>query len=177
VPAPLSGAVPGSETLQDDALDIIRDAGVEQVLGVGPGEPANDATHSIQRETLDRRPPVVVRPIDQQLAVEPEHVEGPEGHRDTPPDRAPPDPGYQAVELRRSPGPGHQLAVKDETPADPSEGLDPGDRPGDGVTPPGPDGDAAGKLPVGLSSCSAGVEDLGLSLKVPGDCSGSFLPY
>src|SRR5947207_1059941 len=46
-------------------------------------------------------------------------------------------------------GPGHQLAVEDETAADPSERLDAQDRPGDGVTPPGPDGDAARKARVG----------------------------
>ncbi|HEY3239055.1 MAG TPA: hypothetical protein VGL92_05785 [Acidimicrobiia bacterium] len=73
--------VTGSEAFENDALDIMVDAGNEKIVSVGTGKPGNDTARSRQGKALKRRPALDVWPIDEEFAVEPEEVEGPEGHR------------------------------------------------------------------------------------------------
>jgi hypothetical protein len=75
----LAGEVPRRQPLEDD--DVVVDAGGEEVLGVVAGEAREDGARAGQVELLEGGSPVGVGLVDQQVAVEPEEVEGPEGER------------------------------------------------------------------------------------------------
>ena len=68
--------VPGGQALQDDAFDVVVDAGGEEVGGVGTGETGEDGAGAGQVEGFQCSPALGVGAVDEDLAVEPEEVEG-----------------------------------------------------------------------------------------------------
>jgi hypothetical protein len=67
----LAGAVAGGQALDDDALDVVIDAGGEEVGGVGALEAGENGAGAGQLELLEGGPPVGVGLVDQEVAVEP----------------------------------------------------------------------------------------------------------
>jgi hypothetical protein len=71
VTAAFAGAIAGGQALEDDALDVVVDAGGEEVSGVRSLEAGEDGARAGQRELLEGDSPVGVGLVDQEVAVEP----------------------------------------------------------------------------------------------------------
>jgi hypothetical protein len=56
----------------------VVDAGGEQVAGVGAGEAGQEGAGAGEIERLERGSPVGVGLLDEEVAIKPEEVEGPE---------------------------------------------------------------------------------------------------
>jgi hypothetical protein len=63
--APLARAVPGGEALEDDALDVVGSAGVEEVVSVRAWKPAENPARPVQGKALESLPAVGIGPIDE----------------------------------------------------------------------------------------------------------------
>lgn len=65
--------------LEDDALDVVGGADGEEGAGVLARVAGHDAAWPGKRELLQGGPKLGVGPVHEQLAVEPQQVESPEG--------------------------------------------------------------------------------------------------
>src|SRR5436853_97750 len=77
VAGPFAGPVDRPEPSEDDAFDIVRLAGGEEVGGVGAGEAAEHPAWAAQGQLLESPAPFEVGPVEQRLVVDPEEGEGP----------------------------------------------------------------------------------------------------